>query len=68
MSIVGYDDIEIMSELPIPITTVRVLSDEVGRRSARLLIAKLEGRDIELDFECDAEIVLRKSSGPPPAE
>jgi len=68
MSIVGYDDIEIMSELPIPITTVRVLSDEVGRRSARLLIAKLEGRDIELDFECDAEIVLRKSSGPPPAQ
>ena len=33
VSIVGYDDIEIMAELPIPITTVRVLSDEVGRQA-----------------------------------
>ena len=66
MSIVGYDDIEIMSELPIPLTTVRVLSDEVGRRAARLLIAKLEGREIGESLECDAEIVVRQSSGPPP--
>ena len=68
MSIVGYDDIEIMSELPIPITTVRVSSDEVGRRAARLLIAKLEGRPVEPNFECDAEIIVRKSSGPAPKE
>jgi len=66
MSIVGYDDIEIMSELPIPITTVRVLSDEVGRRAARLLVAKLEGRELGESLECDAEIIVRQSSGPPP--
>ena len=66
MSIVGYDDIDIMAELPVSITTVRVLSDEVGRRAARLLVAKVEGDEIELDYECDAEIVVRKSSGPPP--
>jgi LacI family transcriptional regulator len=66
MSIVGYDDIEIMSELPIPLTTVRVLSDEVGRRAARLLVAKLEGRDINENLECAAEIIVRQSSGPPP--
>src|SRR5215467_5322160 len=66
MSIVGYDDIEIMSELPIPLTTVRVLSDEVGRRAARLLVARLEGGKVEHDLECAAEIIVRKSSGPPP--
>jgi LacI family transcriptional regulator len=66
MSIVGYDDIEIMRELPIPITTVRVLSDEVGRRAARYLCARLEGRAVDLGFECEAEIVVRASSGPPP--
>jgi LacI family transcriptional regulator len=66
MSIVGYDDIEIMSELPIPLTTVRVLSDEVGRRAARLLVAKLEGQDFKENLECDAEIIVRQSSGPPP--
>lgn len=68
MSIAGYDDVEIMAELPIPVTTVRVRSDEVGRRAARLLIAKLEGREIDLEFECDAEIIVRQSSGPPPAQ
>lgn len=66
MSIVGYDDIEIMSELPIPLTTVRVLSDDVGRRAAKLLVAKIERRDIGDNFECAAEIVVRQSSGPPP--
>jgi LacI family transcriptional regulator, galactose operon repressor len=68
MSIVGYDDIEIMSELPIPLTTVRVLSDDVGRRAAKLLIAKIEGHDIGDNFECAAEIVVRRSSGPPPKQ
>jgi LacI family transcriptional regulator len=63
---VGYDDIDIMAELPVSITTVRVLSDEVGRRAARLLVSKLEGDEIDLDYECDAEIVVRKSSGPTP--
>jgi LacI family transcriptional regulator len=67
MSIVGYDDIDIMEELPIPITTVRVLSDEVGRRAARFLVSKLRGVPFEQSFECEAEIVVRASSGPPPA-
>jgi LacI family transcriptional regulator len=65
LSIVGYDDIEIMRELPIPITTVRVLSDEVGRRAARVLVARLENRADETEFECAAEIIVRVSSGPP---
>jgi len=65
LSIVGYDDIEIMRELPIPITTVRVLSDEVGRRAARVLVARLEDRADATEFECAAEIIVRASSGPP---
>jgi len=55
-----------MEELPIPITTVRVLSDDVGRRAARFLVSKLKGLAFEAGFECEAEIVLRASSGPPP--
>jgi LacI family transcriptional regulator len=66
MSIAGYDDIEMMAELPIPITTVRVLSDEVGRRVARFLIATLDGRKERFEYECDAEIVVRASTGPAP--
>ena len=66
VSIVGYDDIEIMSELPVPLTTIRVSSEEVGRRTARYLVSRIERREFELPFECDAEIIVRQSSGPAP--
>ena len=68
VSIVGYDDIEMMRELPVPLTTIRVSSEEVGRRAARFLVAKIEGRDLDLSFECEAELIIRPSSAPPPAE
>ncbi len=68
LSIVGYDDIEMMRELPVPLTTIRVSSEEVGRRAARFLVAKLEGREPDFPFECEAELIIRASSGPPPAE
>jgi LacI family transcriptional regulator len=66
MSIVGYDDVEIMSELPVPITTLRVRSDEVGRRTARYLIAAINGTAADIVPECEVEIVERASSGPAP--
>lgn len=66
MSIVGYDDVEIMQELPIPITTLRVRSDEVGRRAAIYLTGAIAGQPTSLELECEAEIVVRSSSGPPP--
>jgi LacI family transcriptional regulator len=66
LSIAGYDDIEIMSELPIPITTVRVQGDEVGRRAALQIVARIEGKTPDPDFKIRAEIVVRASSGPAP--
>lgn len=65
MTIVGYDDVEIMAELPVPVTTIRVRSDEVGRRAARYLLSRLENRKADIAWECEAEIVKRASSGPP---
>ncbi len=66
MSVVGYDDVEIMRELPVPVTTLRVRSDEVGRRAAAFLVAALEGRPADVAMECEVEIVSRASSGPAP--
>jgi len=64
LSIVGYDDVEIMQQLPVPITTLRVRSDDVGRRVARYLIAAIDGQRPDMALECDVEIVERLSSGP----
>ena len=65
LSIVGYDDVEIMRELPVPITTLRVRSDDVGRRAANYLIAAINGQRTDVALECDVEIVERLSSGRP---
>jgi len=65
MSIVGYDDIEMMSELPIPITTVRVASDEVGRVAANTVLDMAEGVPGVASHRIPSEIVVRASSGPP---
>ena len=68
VSIVGYDDIEIMSHLPVPLTTVRVPGQTIGRSAAQVLVARLEKRDLDIPLESEAELVIRASSGPPPLD
>jgi LacI family transcriptional regulator len=67
MSIVGYDDIEVMSELPVPITTVRVASDEVGRVAANTVLDMVEGVPGVASCCIPSEIIVRASSAPPRA-
>jgi LacI family transcriptional regulator len=68
LSIVGYDDIEIMRELPVAITTVRVASDEVGRIAGKVVVDLVEGRHHGAGVELPSEIIVRQSSGPAPAD
>lgn len=66
VSIVSYDDIDIMSHLPVPVTALRVPSDEVGRNAARCVVGMVEGRAVPVQFEHVPELIVRASSGPPP--
>jgi LacI family transcriptional regulator len=66
MSIVSYDDIEVMSHLPVPVTALRVLSEDVGRNAARYVVGRIEGRPLPITYESAPELVIRESSGPPP--
>ncbi|CAD6545729.1 HTH-type transcriptional repressor CytR [Paraburkholderia kirstenboschensis] len=65
LSLIGFDDFEVMAELPIPITTVRVPSAEIGRRTAELLIAQLNGETDVRSVECKSTLILRESCAPP---
>jgi LacI family transcriptional regulator len=67
VSIVSYDDIDIMSHLPVPITALRVPSEEVGRNAARCVVGMVEGRTLPVQYEHVPELLVRESSGPPPA-
>ncbi len=69
VSLVGYDDIPLLEYLPVPMTTVRVPTVEMGRLAAELLLRHVDGgpevqtRKIYLD----AELVVRASTARPPA-
>ncbi|HWT37806.1 MAG TPA: LacI family DNA-binding transcriptional regulator [Paraburkholderia sp.] len=65
LSLIGFDDFEVMAELPIPITTVRVPSAEIGRRTAELLIAQLNGEADTQSIECEATLIVRESCARP---
>ena len=67
LSIVSFDDFEIMSQLPTPISAIRVPSAEIGEKLAEVLIAYLAGNTIPEVSELEAEFFARASSGPPPA-
>ena len=67
VSIVGYDDIEIMSHLPVPAHYgARSGAGDRPQRGTGPGRAP-EGRDLDIPLESEAEIVVRASSGPPPA-
>ena len=44
LSIVGYDDTDLASYLPTPLTTVEQKSFTIGKQAASLLIERIEGR------------------------
>lgn len=68
VSIAGFDDLQIMAELPVPVTTVRVPSAEIGRLTARYLLSRMQEASFDGPFECAPEILLRDSIGPPPGD
>jgi len=65
ISVVGYDDTWYASITNPPLTTVRMNVDQLGRRAAELLIAKIEGRVQECHEVLSVSLTVRQSSGPP---
>jgi LacI family transcriptional regulator len=65
LSLVGFDDFELMSELPIPITTVRVPSAEIGTNAAKIILAELAEPGTARSTRLEAELIVRASSGSP---
>ncbi|MEU3337567.1 LacI family DNA-binding transcriptional regulator [Streptomyces sp. NPDC006668] len=68
ISVVGYDDIPEAAHLLPPLTTVRTDFTEIGTRSLRLLLNRVEGRAEPVPVEplVPVDLVVRRSSGPAP--
>ncbi len=66
VSVTGFDDLEISALLEPPLTTVRVPSRDIGRLAAEHLLARLAGAAVDLRREVPVELVVRRSTAPPP--
>jgi LacI family transcriptional regulator len=47
LSIIGFDNREIASYLPVPLTTIQLPNTEIGHESAKMLLALAEGRTVD---------------------
>jgi DNA-binding LacI/PurR family transcriptional regulator len=68
VSVVGYDDIPEAAHLLPPLTTVRTDFAEIGTRSLRLLLNRIDGSTEPPKPESlvPVDLVVRRSSGPAP--
>lgn len=67
VSVVGYDDIPEAAHLLPPLTTVRTDFAEIGRRSLRALLARIDGSaPVQAEEVVPVELIVRRSTGPVP--
>jgi DNA-binding LacI/PurR family transcriptional regulator len=64
LSVVGIDDLAIAEYGPVPLTTIRVPTTELGREGGRLVLDLLGG-GAEAELVLPPELVVRKSAAPP---
>ena len=67
VSVIGFDDINLLPYLPLPLTTVRIPKTEMGRLATQMLIRQVESKEVGRPRKVflDAELVVRGSTAPP---
>lgn len=63
VAVVGFNDISVSADLPIPLTTVRNPVRQMGEAAGRLIIDRLEGRAVQSQL-LQPRLVVRNSSDP----
>lgn len=63
LSVVGYDDIFISDVLEVPLTTVHIPIEDIGKRAAEELIELIEKKHLAADLEkCKPVLMVRAST------
>lgn len=61
MSVTGFNDIELAAFVTPPLTTVRAHAEQLGRTAVKLLIERIEGREVPLQVRIGTKLVERES-------
>ncbi|WP_332633318.1 LacI family DNA-binding transcriptional regulator [Halalkalibacter flavus] len=62
ISIVSFNDVEMASFTQPALTTVKVYTEEMGKAAVKLLMDRLEGREIPFKLEIPTKLIVRESS------
>ncbi|MNP77027.1 Ribose operon repressor [compost metagenome] len=62
IKIVGYDDINIASLIVPPLTTIKQPIEDIGKLLIKVLIDKIENREVELENILPITLVERKTT------
>ena len=62
ISVMGYDDIELAAFTVPPLTTIRQPAADIGRRTADLLIDRIQTGDTQTHDECLPPILIQRKS------
>jgi LacI family transcriptional regulator len=68
LSIVGFDDLELASQMSPSLTTVRVPSEDMWRTAADHLLAAIAGEAHPLQTEVELSLIARESTGAAPRD
>lgn len=66
LSVSGFDDIEFVSLLEPPLTSLEVRTDEIGRLAGEQMLAALKGSVSKAPIEIETRLIVRGSTGPAP--
>ncbi|MCX7951286.1 MAG: LacI family DNA-binding transcriptional regulator [Clostridiales bacterium] len=63
VAIISFDDIETSAYLNPPLSTVKIYTEEMGREAVKVLLDKLNGREIPVQVVLPTKLIIRKSCG-----
>ena len=65
ISIAGFDDLDISSQIKPALTTVYVPSAEMGENAAEYLVAKIRQEPLEPPTEIETKLMVRETTAEP---
>ena len=63
IAIISFDDIEAAKFASTPLTTIRVHTKEMGKTGVKLLLDRIEGRQLPMTITLPTELIIRESCG-----
>lgn len=70
VSVIGFDDLNLLDYFPNPLTSIRVPKQEMGRQATELLLRQMQGNGATSSerIYLEADLMVRSSTAPPPQE